>query len=265
MLQSAVIRDDVSHNGETISPFTPASLGAIAAMTESEKSDYITALLRHDEMEAIEVLAPVFRQARAFTDVFKQYRPVILVMRDHFCLSGRRKAGRITWAEVVRIHFGISLRRLQQLLAVPRNGSQNDPERRSRKEEQLDAVILPAIRMAHAVLALDEDSEADPAGILRLAALRALAFELLNALRRSAIRIRVTICPLQPGDVSGLCQMIVRCFGAQLDQVFRGLGRDELRHAVRGLVDKIGSRYQNLTGEIATPEGVEPPTLRSEV
>ena len=234
--------------GETISPSTPLSSAGIVSMCDTEKIDHITTLLQHDEMEAIEVLAPVFRQARTFTDVFKQYKPIILVLRNHFCHPGRKEAGKITWAQVVHASFGISLRRVQQLLALPRAGTESDPERKTRKEQQVDAILLPAIRMAHSILGLDEHSAEDPSGELRKAALRALATELLNTLRRSQLPIKITICPLRSGDVDGLYKMLVRCFETQMDQVFEALNGDELQRALEELAEDVGGRYQNSAG-----------------
>jgi hypothetical protein len=101
--------------GETISPVTLASPVAIAGMTEREKSGYITALLRHDEMGALEVVSPLFRQARTFAAVFEHYRPMIEVLKTHFCQLGRPRRS-LTWSKVVKIYFGVGIRRMQQML-----------------------------------------------------------------------------------------------------------------------------------------------------
>jgi hypothetical protein len=137
---------------------------------------------------------------------------------------------------------------------MPRCGGQGDPQRKTHKEAQIDAILIPALHMAHGILALREHCAEDPTGDLRKAALMALAFEVLNALRRSAIPIRVTIQPLQTGDVTGLCQMIRQCLSMQLKQVFGSFSGEELAHALESLAETIASSCRlALPGERVKP------------
>jgi len=164
----------VTENSETTSSFPVPILEIIGGLAERQQVTYVASLLQHDEMTALEVITPVFRQARTFASVFRIYKPIVLLLHEHFCRPGRKEAGKITWSQIVQTHFGVSLRRMQQLLAMPRNGPEDDPERKRRTEKQLDQILITALRLAHALLALDEDDPKDPSGDLRRAALVAL-------------------------------------------------------------------------------------------
>jgi len=69
------------------------------------------------------------------------------------------------------------------------------------------------------------------------------ATELLNAVHRSHIPIRVTIFPLVSGDVDRLYRMLRRCFAIQFDQVFGGLQTDQMQGALALLTEKLAKDW----------------------
>jgi len=111
----------VRRNGEKISWFShrlPPSYEFIASKTDAEKVRYIQQVLARSEEEALAVITPVFRLIRTGVEVFDAYRPIIIVLRDHFSRPGRPKAGRITWAQICERYIGVGIRRTQQLLVA---------------------------------------------------------------------------------------------------------------------------------------------------
>jgi hypothetical protein len=111
-------------NSETISPFrstVPPNFEFIAAKSDAEKVEYIQKILTRSEEEALEVIKPVFRLIRSGVEVFQIYRPIIMVLREHFSRPGRPKAGQITWSQICERYIGVGIRRTQQLLADPKS------------------------------------------------------------------------------------------------------------------------------------------------
>jgi hypothetical protein len=116
-------KTDIRRNGEKISPFrsaVPPTYEFIASKTDAEKVEYIRQVLARSEEEALAVITPVFRLIRKSVEVFDVYRPIILVLRDHFSRPGRPKAGQITWSQICERYIGVGIRRTQQLLAAPK-------------------------------------------------------------------------------------------------------------------------------------------------
>jgi hypothetical protein len=110
-------------NGEKNSLFrcpVPPTYEFIASKTDAEKVEYIRGVLARSEEEALAVIKPVFRLIRTGVEVFEVYRPIIIVLRDHFSRPGRPKAGQITWAQICGQYIGVGIRRTQQLLAAPK-------------------------------------------------------------------------------------------------------------------------------------------------
>jgi hypothetical protein len=117
------MKTNIRRNSEKISPFrgtVPPTFEFIAAKTDAEKVEYIQKILAQSEEEALEVIKPVFRLIRSGVEVFQVYRPIIVVLRDHFSRSGRPKAGQITWSQICECYIGVGIRRTQQLLAAPK-------------------------------------------------------------------------------------------------------------------------------------------------
>jgi hypothetical protein len=116
-------KTNIRRNGEKISLFrstVPPTFEFIAAKTDAEKVDYIQKILARSEEEALAVIMPVLRLIRSGVEVFQVYRPIIVVLRDHFSGPGRPKAGQITWAQICEQYIGVGIRRTQQLLAAPK-------------------------------------------------------------------------------------------------------------------------------------------------
>jgi hypothetical protein len=116
-------KTNIRRNGEKISLFrgtVPPTFEFIAAKTDAEKVEYIQKILARSEEEALEVIKPVFRLIRSGVEVFQVYRPIIVVLREHFSRPGRPKAGQITWAQICERYIGVGIRRTQQLLAAPK-------------------------------------------------------------------------------------------------------------------------------------------------
>ena len=116
-------KTNIRRNGEKISPFRstiPPTFEFIAAKTDAEKVEYIQKILARSEEEALAVIMPVLRLIRSGVEVFQVYRPIIVVLRDHFSRPGRPKAGQITWSQICERYIGVGIRRTQQLLAAPK-------------------------------------------------------------------------------------------------------------------------------------------------
>lgn len=116
-------KTNIQRNGEKISLFrrtVPRTFEFIAAKTDAEKVEYIQQILARSEEEALAVIMPVLRLIRSGVEVFQVYRPIIVVLRDHFSRPGRPKAGQITWAQICEQYIGVGIRRTQQLLAAPK-------------------------------------------------------------------------------------------------------------------------------------------------
>jgi hypothetical protein len=117
-------KTNIRQNGEKISLFrgtVPPTYEFIASKTDAEKVEYIQKILARSEEEALAVITPVFRLIRSGVEVFQVYRPIIVVLREHFSRSGRPKAGQITWAQICERYIGVGIRRTQQLLADPKS------------------------------------------------------------------------------------------------------------------------------------------------
>ncbi len=140
------------HNGATGSLFPPAAdtFERVRQMTEQQKTEYAHSLITQGDQVAIDAVIPVFRTGSTFAEIFEVYRPVILILKLHFDRPGRPIAGQITWGEIVRRHFGVSLRRMQQLLQ-----ERKEPRRRRGGKRQRDFRLLAiaAIKLARAVVA----------------------------------------------------------------------------------------------------------------
>jgi len=116
-------KTDIRRNSEKISLFrgiVPPTFEFISAKTDAEKVKYIQKILARSEEEALAVIMPVLRLIRSGVEVFQVYRPIIVVLRDHFSRSGRPKAGQITWSQICERYIGVGIRRTQQLLAAPK-------------------------------------------------------------------------------------------------------------------------------------------------
>jgi hypothetical protein len=125
----------VRRNGEKISWFShrlPPSFHFIASKSDAEKVAYIRAVLARSEEEALAVIKPVFKLIRTAVEVFDVYRPIIIVLRDHFSRPGRPKPGQITWAQICEQYIGVGIRRTQQLLvaSTPASKSSTPPKLR---------------------------------------------------------------------------------------------------------------------------------------
>jgi hypothetical protein len=122
-MRAPIAKTNIRRNGEKISLFratVPPTFEFVAAKTDAEKVEYIQKILARSEEEALEVVKPVFRLIRTGVEVFDVYRPIILVLRDHFSRPGRPKAGQITWSQICERYIGVGIRRTQQLLAAPK-------------------------------------------------------------------------------------------------------------------------------------------------
>lgn len=116
-------KSNVRQNGENISLFrgsVPPTYEFIASKSDAEKIEYIQKILARSEEEALEVIKPVFRLIRSGVEVFQVYRPIIVVLREHFSRPGRPRAGQITWSQICERFIGVGIRRTQQLLAAPK-------------------------------------------------------------------------------------------------------------------------------------------------
>ena len=76
-----------------------------------------------------------------------------------------------------------------------------------------------------------------------MAALTGMAHQFLRLAHRKPIPVIVRAKPLQPADIRGLYRVILMCFEMQVDDVFRSLGDEERRDAVRLFGDQIADRY----------------------
>jgi protein gp37 len=142
---------ETEHNRETVSLFPPAAgtFDLVRRMTEQQKIEYAHSLLTQGDRAAIDAAVPIFRAGRTFAAVFEVYEPIILVMKLHFDRPGRPISGQISWGEIVRQHFGVSLRRIQQLLQERR-----EPKRRGGKRQRdFRLLAIAAIKLARAVVA----------------------------------------------------------------------------------------------------------------
>ncbi len=127
-----------TRNGELSSPFSDPTLPDFdfyAAMSEDERREHMRQVLARDEDEALEVVLPVFKWFKSFAAVMRVYRPMIEELKVHFCRPGRPQQGRLTWAQIVEEHFGVSLRWMQRLLATPEETC----------ETGADAKVSPAV------------------------------------------------------------------------------------------------------------------------
>lgn len=116
-------KTNMRQNGAQNSLFrstVPPTFEFIAAKTDAQKVEYIQKILARSEEEALAVIKPVFRLIRSGVEVFQVYRPIIVVLRDHFSRPGRPKAGQITWSQICESYIGVGIRRTQQLLAAPK-------------------------------------------------------------------------------------------------------------------------------------------------
>lgn len=114
----------VRRNADKTSLFkgvVPPMYKFIASKTDAEKEEYIKTVLARSEEEALDVIKPVFKLIRRSVEIFEVYRPIIIVLRDHFSHPGRPKAGQITCAKICKEYIGVGIRRTQQLLAPLRS------------------------------------------------------------------------------------------------------------------------------------------------
>ena len=80
-------KTNMRQNGAQNSLFrstVPPTFEFIAAKTDAQKVEYIQKILARSEEEALAVIKPVFRLIRSGVEVFQVYRPIIVVLRDHF-------------------------------------------------------------------------------------------------------------------------------------------------------------------------------------
>jgi hypothetical protein len=112
--------DENSENNSPLTSDVPPDFDFIASKTEDERVAYINEILAHDEEQALTVIKPVFGIVRNAVEVFSIYKPMIVVLREHFCHPGRPKQGKKTWREICEEFLGVSIRRVQQLLAAPK-------------------------------------------------------------------------------------------------------------------------------------------------
>jgi hypothetical protein len=122
-LKAPNAKTNIHRNGEKFSLFrgaVPPTYEFIAAKTDAEKVEYIQKILARSEEEALAVIMPVLRLIRSGVEVFQVYRPIIVVLRDHFSRPGRPKTAQITWAQICERYIGVGIRRTQQLLAAPK-------------------------------------------------------------------------------------------------------------------------------------------------
>ena len=142
------------HNGATVSLFPPAAgaFDLIRRMTEPQKIEYAHSLLTQGDQVAIDAITPIFRTGRTFAAVFEVYEPIIRVLKLHFDRPGRPAKGQLSWGEIVRTHFNVSLRRIQQLLQERREPKQR---RGGKRQRDFRLLAIAAIKLARAVLAGD--------------------------------------------------------------------------------------------------------------
>ncbi len=126
--------------GEMVSPLFLPEYRFYAALSDEERRSHMRQLLALDEGQALAIVVPVFKAFRNFADVFSVYKSMIEELKIHFCRPGRRRQGKPTWAEIVNEYFGVSLRRMQQLLAIPKNTE----DETSAPEESWDSTAEPA-------------------------------------------------------------------------------------------------------------------------
>jgi hypothetical protein len=174
--------------------------------------------------------------------------PYLLEARRRYAHAGRRipRHGEPTFGEWIRQNIGISDRHVRRLLAATKEPVDRAPEDESEyspKQQRRDETMWRACRIAHAILGLDEADECDPSGRQRMAALTGMAHQFLRLAHRKPIPVIVRAKPLQPADIRGLYRVILMCFEMQVDDVFRSLGDEERRDAVRLFGDQIADRY----------------------
>jgi hypothetical protein len=125
-------------NREAISQFTvtpPEDFDHLAAMTDEEKLDYVKQVLNRSEDEAVrEFIAPIAKRYSDFGHILAVYRPIIEYVRRHFSHVGRPKTdpktGRptLTWNAIVEAYFPVGRRRIEQLLAAPKEIAEPKPK-----------------------------------------------------------------------------------------------------------------------------------------
>jgi hypothetical protein len=94
-----------------------ANYEGIKALSERGRTDKMRQLLAKSQQTAIDFVKPVFRFIVNFSEVFKVFKPMILVLKENTCRKGPRKAGEKTWTQIVQEDFGITLRHMQNLIA----------------------------------------------------------------------------------------------------------------------------------------------------
>jgi hypothetical protein len=119
LLPPASNSENKESEGEIISPstFIPPDIATVCSMTDEEKRALVVLALDKGDEDALSILRPLGTVVRNSIEVVNAYRPIILALKQHFCRRGGSAPRSKTWAQVCEEYLGISIRRIQQLLA----------------------------------------------------------------------------------------------------------------------------------------------------
>ncbi len=145
---NALYKDgDAEKNRESeivsLSALAAPDITAVSSMTEDAKVQMVKAALARSENDALRIISPVGLRVQNSVKVFDIYRPIILVLKEHFCKRGGSRSRTRTWKQVCKEHFGISIRRMQQLLAACEAPNKYIRRERSSRAQASSPAITP--------------------------------------------------------------------------------------------------------------------------
>ncbi len=220
--------------GEMISLFPP-DFDLIAAKTDDQKVSYIQSVLQRDEEEAIEIVASAVRMYGTAAEVVSAYLPMIREVKQQVCKQGRPRINKATgkrnrtWEEICRDTFHVSLRRMQQLLALDTKGKASGPTQNRKQPidrklyDRAIKVAEPAAKLSQAIVEEGLGSKfPDAMEVLKLAEIPIPSAKSVPA-NEDGVSQTASKSRIKPGNWSDLSIEVSKLCGKQMKTAFKGL------------------------------------------